>query len=89
MVDNVLLFDAVVRACAAALAIRGLCVMNRMSWRKWSLFTVPVLLLVMAAGYVVLVGAAHKAITYPLIIFAITLLCLLDKRRTTARRDKK
>jgi drug/metabolite transporter (DMT)-like permease len=80
--------DAIARVCAFALVIRTLCVTNRMSWRKWSWFTLPVFGVMLTCGYIFFIGSEHKEISYPLAIASITAVCMMDKRRSRARMNR-
>ncbi len=82
------LFDVLVWLGCLILCVRGSCVLNRMGWSHWSWFSFPVLGLVIASFWVVTHGPDGKEYSYPSVIVMIVLLCLLDKRRTTVRKDR-
>lgn len=82
------LFDAGAWLGCIILLVRGVCVLNRMGWRHWSWFSFPVIGLVMSSAYVVINGREDKEYSYPVVIMMIVALCLLDKRRTKARKDR-
>lgn len=82
------LFDILAWIACLILCVRGACVLNRMGWRHWSFFSFPVLGLVISSAYVVFMGNDGKEFSYPTVMVMIVLLCLLDKRRTTARRER-
>jgi len=81
--------DLIAWFSAVFLCIRGLCVLNRMSYKHWSAFSFVVVGLVMDAGYIIFHGPENKEISYPLLMLLICLLCYFDKRRTMVRRDRK
>ena len=83
------IIDALTRICALVLCIRGLCVLNRMSYAHWSLFSFALLGMVASAAWIVFFGVIHDEYGAQFLIIAVTGLCLSDKRRTVARRTRK
>ncbi len=79
------ILDAMVRITCVIISIRALCILARMWGAKWSIFSVPVLGMAGSAGYIVVHGAADKAVTYPLVIVIMCMLNILDKRQNKKR----
>jgi hypothetical protein len=79
------LFDALTRLTCLVLTIRGLCVLNRMSWQVHSWFSWAVVLTVMSAGYIVFTGTDQHAAE--IVVLCMTAMILLDRRFGAIRKD--
>ena len=79
------ILEALTRVACFALTTRGLCLLNRMSWRAHSWFSWTVVAVVLVAGHVVFAGAGQGEVE--LVLILITCMLLSD-RRFAAQRGK-
>lgn len=79
------ILDALSRVACFILAVRGLCILNRMSWRACSWFSFVVAGVVLSAGYVVIAGAATHSTE--LVLILMTMMLLSDRRFAAMRKN--
>lgn len=82
------LFDLLAWLSSVVILTRCACTLNSMSWKHWSLFSISVVVLTGASSFVFFVGSELKEYTYPLLIAALVLINVTDKR-LWAKREKK